>query len=257
MTKNVTFILLTALSLAFRKPNSQVKDADPAKPTIVLVHGLWADGSSWSKVIPLLTQKGYNVISVQNPTTSIEDDVVATKRAIELAKGDVVLVGHSWGGFVITEAGDNPKVKCLVYVNAYAPEKGETVPTLSAKAVPTKLSDFLVPLNGFISLTEEGVKNAFANDLPEGEQKLIFTVQQPASVNVFKAVGNNAAWKSKPSWYIISSEDKTISPELERFMADRAKSKTTVLKANHVSMLSKPNEVVAVIEDAATQSSQH
>jgi pimeloyl-ACP methyl ester carboxylesterase len=151
----LTVTLLTVLpSLIF----SQTKAMNTTKPTIIFVHGLWADGSCWNKIIPSLISEGYNVISVQNPTTSIEDDVAATERAIELAKGDVVLVGHSWGGFVITEAGDNPKVKCLVYVNAFAPDKGETVPTLSTKAVQTKLSDYFVPLNGFISLIEEGVK---------------------------------------------------------------------------------------------------
>src|SRR5215471_11026654 len=120
-------LIISTLTLIIVLPSlifSQTKSMDTTKSTIIFVHGLWADGSCWDKIIPCLITEGYNVISVQNPTTSIEDDVAATKRAIELAKGDVVLVGHSWGGFVITEAGDNPKVKCLVYVNAYAPDKG-------------------------------------------------------------------------------------------------------------------------------------
>src|SRR5689334_9444366 len=121
----------------YMRTYSQVKDSGTLKPSIIFVHGLWADGSSWSKVIPPLIEKGYNVIAVQNPTTSIEDDVAATQRAIEIAGGDVILVGHSWGGFVISEVGNHPRVKALVYIAAYAPEKGETVPALTEKASQT------------------------------------------------------------------------------------------------------------------------
>jgi pimeloyl-ACP methyl ester carboxylesterase len=182
--------------------------------------------------------------------------VAATQRAIERAGGDVILVGHSWGGFVISEAGDHPNVKALVYMAAFTPDKGETIPSVSAKATPTKLTDYLQPVGGYLTLTKEGVQKAFANDLPAKEQDLVHSVQQPASPNVFNAVGNNAAWKQKPSWYIVASEDNTINPDLQKIMAARAKFNTTILKSSHVVMLSKPKEVVSVILDAATQVSK-
>jgi pimeloyl-ACP methyl ester carboxylesterase len=249
------FLLLSAL-FSFSKTHSQGKASLPSKPTIVLVHGLWADGSCWSKVMGPLLEKGYNVIAVQNPTTSIEDDVATTQRAIERAGGDVILVGHSWGGFVISEVGNNPNVKALVYVAAFMPDKGETIPSISTKAPPTKLSDYLRPVGGYLTLSKEGVQKAFANDLSANEQDLVFSVQQPCSPNVFNATGNNVAWKEKLSWYIVTAEDNTINPELQKIMAARAKSKTKTLKASHVAMLSKPNEVVSVILDAVTQVSK-
>ena len=220
------------------------------KPTIIFVHGLWADGSSWNKIIPSMLDQGYNVISVQNPTTSLEDDVAATQRAIKLAGGDVILVGHSWGGFVITEAGDDPHVKALVYVAAYAPDEGETVLSVSEKAPQTQLTSFLETTDGFVTLSKDGVTKAFTNGLPANEQNMIFCVQQPCSQNVFKGVASHVAWKQKPSWYIVASEDHTISPDLERLMAARAKAKTTVVKSPHVAMLARPKEVVEVILDA-------
>ena len=221
------------------------------KPTIVFVHGLWADGSSFAKLIGPLTAKGYKVIAVQNPTTSLEDDVAATKSAIDRAGGDVILVGHSWGGFVITEAGADPRVKALVYIAAFAPDKGETIPSLSEKAAPTELQKFLQQTNGTLTVSREGVAKVFAGDLPAIEQDVVFAVQQPTSPKVFAGVAENASWRNKPSWYVVASEDKTINPELEQMMAKRAGSKTTVLKASHVAMLSKPAEVLAVILEAA------
>lgn len=225
------------------------------KPTIIFVHGLWADGSCWSKVIPSLLEKGYKVISVQNPTTSLEDDVAATQRAIKLAGGDVILVGHSWGGFVITEAGNDPHVKALVYVAAYAPESGETVPSVSAKASQTKLTDYIINTDGFVTLSMDGVTKAFTNGLPADEQSMIYAVQQPCNTKVFDGVATNIAWKTKPSWYIVSANDQTISPDLERMMAARAKAKTTTLETPHVAMLAKPKEVLAVILDAVQSTS--
>ncbi|WP_461102001.1 alpha/beta fold hydrolase [Spirosoma koreense] len=251
--KSLALLLLSAVILSISTSNAQTKKMEATKPTIIFVHGLWADGSSWSKVIPLLVARGYKVISVQNPTTTLENDIAATQRAIAIAGGDVVLVGHSWGGFVITEAGDHPKVKALVYVAAYAPEKDETVPSLSAKAAPTQLASFFQAEGGFISLTKEGISNVFANDLSAQEQELVFAVQQPTSPDVFKGVASKVAWKQKPSWYIVASEDKTINPDLERLMAQRAKAKTTILKSCHVAMLSKPNQVLEVILEAASQ----
>ncbi len=221
------------------------------KPTIVFVHGLWADGSSWNKLINPLVDQGYEVISVQNPTTSLEDDVTTTKRAIDRAGGDVILVGHSWGGFVITEVGVDPRVKALVYIAAFAPDKGETAASLGKSAAPTILSGFIQNANGYLTLSREGVAKAFAGDLTQKEQDVVYAVQQPAFQKVFGDPGVNAAWKTKPSWYVVSSEDNAINPDLEKRMAKRANAKTTILKSSHVAMLSKPSEVLDVILDAA------
>ena len=250
MKRLVCFVLVGVLFVA-SNAFAQTGDSVNSKPTIVFVHGLWADGSSWNKLINPLADKGYKVISVQNPTTSLEDDVAATRRAIDRADGEVILVGHSWGGFVITEAGVDPRVKALVYIAAFAPDKGETVASLSESASPTALSGFLQNANGYFTLSREGVAKAFAGDLNQKEQDVVYAVQQPAYQKVFGDAGVGAAWKTKPSWYVVASEDKTINPELERRMAKRANAKTTVLKTGHVAMLSKPIEVLDVILDAA------
>ena len=248
--KYLTFLLLAGTFLSNPNSDAQTAKSISTKPSIVFVHGLWADGSCWSKVIPSLLEQGFNVFSVQNPTTSLEDDVAATKRAIKLAGGDVILVGHSWGGFVITNAGDDPHVKALVYVAAYAPDQGETVPSVSEKAPATQLTNFVQKTEGFLTLSKEGVTKAFANGLPSDEQNMIFCVQQPCSENVFKGVTSHVAWKQKPSWYVVAADDHTINPDLERLMAERAKAKTTVLKSPHVAMIAQPKEVLAVILDA-------
>jgi len=221
------------------------------KPSIVFVHGLWADGSSWNKVIAPLVARGFEVISVQNPTTSLEDDVSAAKIAIQRAGGDVILVGHSWGGFVITEAGTHPRVKGLVYVAAFAPDKGETIPIVSTNVAPTGLSGFLQSADGVLTVSRKGITEAFAGDLPKKEQDVIYAVQQPASPTVFAGVCTNPAWKTRPSWYVVASEDKSINPELEKWMAKRANAITTVVEASHLVMLSKPEALLGVILDAA------
>jgi pimeloyl-ACP methyl ester carboxylesterase len=249
-------LTLVGVSFLGSKALAQTGNSMNTKPTIVFVHGLWADGSSWSKVINPLVDKGYKVISVQNPTTSLDDDVAATTRALDRADGDVVLVGHSWGGSVITEAGANPRVKALVYIAAFAPDKGETAGSLGESVAPTILPGFIQNANGYLTLSKEGVAKAFAGDLSPKEQDLVYAVQQPAFQKVFGDVGVNAAWKTKPSWYVVASEDKAINPELEQRMAKRANAKTTILKSSHVAMLSKPNEVLGVILDAAKSASK-
>jgi pimeloyl-ACP methyl ester carboxylesterase len=250
--------ILVLVGVLFLGSNAvaQTGDAMNTKLTIVFVHGLWADGSSWNKVINPLVDKGYKVISVQNPTTSLEDDVAATKRAIDRADGDVVLVGHSWGGSVITEAGADPHVKALVYIAAFAPDKGETAHSLAESVAPTPLPGFIQKANGYLTLSREGVAKGFAGDLKPKEQDVVYAVQTPASERVFGDVGVNAAWRTKPSWYVVASEDKAINPELEKRMAKRANAKTTILKSSHVAMLSKPKEVLGVILDAATSVSK-
>lgn len=230
---------------------AQTGDPKNTKPTIILVHGAWADGSSWSKQINPLEDAGYKVIAVQNPTTSLADDVAATMTAIDRAGGDVILVGHSWGGFVITEAGTDPRVKALVYVASFAPDKGETITSLGEKAAPTELGKFLQQTNGTLTLTREGVAKSFAGDLSAKDQSVVFAVQLPASPKIFAEAALNPSWKTKPSWFVVAAEDKAIDPELQKMMAKRAGSKTTIVKASHVPMLSKPNEVLGVILDAA------
>ena len=251
MTKTLLAGIVAGVLFLASSAVPQTGDSMNKKLTIVFVHGLWADGSCWSKVINPLMDKGYKVISVQNPTTSLEDDVAATKRAIDRADGDVILVAHSWGGSVITEAGADPRVKALVYIAAYAPDKGETVASLTESVAPTILPGFIQNANGYLTLSREGVGKAFAADLSPKEQDLVYAVQEPAFQKVFVGVGVSAAWKTKPSWYVVASEDNTINPELEKRMAKRANAKTTILKSSHVAMLSKPNDVLDVILDAA------
>ena len=224
--------------------------AIPKKPTIVFVHGLWADGSSWSKVMTILQAQGYNTIAVQNPTTSLEDDVAATKRALDRLEGPVVLVGHSWGGFVITQAGNNPKVKSLVYVAALVPDEGDTIPVLSANAAANNLGTYFDSKDGFIKLSKEGVIAAFAQDLPAKEQAIIYATQTPASEAIFGAKSGTPAWKNKPSFYVVAKKDGAINPALERFMSKRIKAKTIELDASHVPMISKPQEVSKLIIEA-------
>lgn len=220
--------------------------------TVVLVHGAWADASSWNKVIPLLQRKGLNVMTVQNPLTSLSDDVAATKRIIDDAKGKVVLVGHSWAGTVITEAGNDPKVSALVYVAAFAPDVGETGDSLiKSYPTPPALSTVSADKAGFVVQTEEGVLKNFAPDIPVAEAKTLAVTQGPLAAKTFGEKVSQAAWKTKPSWYIVSANDRVISPELEAAAAKRMNAKTTVLQSSHVSLLSHPKQVAAVIEQAA------
>lgn len=225
-----------------------------AQPTknIILVHGAWADGSSWSKVIPLLDAKGFNVVAVQLPLTSLSDDAAAVKRAIALETGPVLLVGHSYGGAVITEAGDDPKVKALVYVAAFAPDKGESAGSLTATMPAPPLNSQVRPdPNGFLKLTKEGIYDDFAQDLPSSEKEVLYVAQAPTNANALNGKISDPAWRSKPSWYIVAANDRAISPKLERTMAKTIRATTTTLQTSHVAMLAEPKAVVQVIERAA------
>ena len=221
---------------------------------IVLVHGAWADGSNWSKVVPLLEAKGFHVVAVQNPLTSLADDVAATKRAIALQDGPVILVGHSYGGVVITEAGNDPKVVGLVYVAAFAPGDGESIMSISKPYPPTPLGGEVRPdAQGFLSLTPKGVAEDFAQDLTDAEKKLVTATQGPLAASTFSATITTAAWKTKPSWFVIASNDRAIPPALEKAEAETMKATSITLSSSHVAMISHPKEVAELIEQAANK----
>jgi len=224
--------------------------AQPVK-NIVLVHGAFVDGSSWNKVIPILQAKGYNVTAVQIPLTSLADDVAATQRAIARLNGPAILVGHSWGGVVITEAGTDPKIVGLVYIAAFAPDAGEQVGELGKRyPAPPALASPIVDEKGFITLSADAFKK-FGSDLPESEAYLAAATQGPINSASFAATVSGVAWKTKPSWYAVSTLDQAISPDEERFFAKRMKATTTELKSSHVSLVSQPKAVAAIIMDAA------
>lgn len=228
------------------------KPASSAVKNIVLVHGAFADGSSWNKVIPLLQAKGFHVTSVAIPLTSFADDVAATKRAIAAQAGPVILVGHSYGGVVITEAGNESRVAGLVYVAAFAPDAAQSITDIS-KSFPKPIGlDKLAPLSdGFLLLSPEGIEQAFAQDLSKDEKALLVAVQPQTHGSIFEAKPTAAAWRNKPTWYIVSSNDNMIAPQQERSMAKEMNAATTELPSSHVAMLSHPKEVAKVIEDAA------
>jgi pimeloyl-ACP methyl ester carboxylesterase len=241
---HLLLVLMTASGGAEAQQNPQ--------KTVVLVHGAFADGSSWDRVIPLLQAKGLKVVAVQNPLTSLADDVAAAKRVIDSQSGPVILVGHSWGGTVITEAGNHAKVAALVYVAAFAPDAGEATSDLGKGGPPPPGSASIRPDSaGFLYLTPEGVAKDFAQDLPAAQTKIMAATQGPVAAKSFDEKVTNAAWKSKPSWYIVAEKDRMIQPDLERAMARKIKAKMTALPTSHVAMLTRPNEVAAVILAAA------
>lgn len=228
--------------------------ADPAiakAKNVVLVHGLYADGSSWSGVIPILQKAGLHVTAVQNPLTSFQDDVDATKGALALQDGPTVLVAHSYGGMVISQSGTDPKVSALVYIAARAPDAGEDYAALVAKYPPSAAGRGVVHSGGYGRLTEQAFLEDFAGDLPKSEAEALYAVQGRVSDTIASAKTTEAAWHSKPTFYAVSKNDRTINPDLERFMASRMKAKTIELDASHVSLVSQSNEVANLILEAA------
>src|SRR6516225_7325903 len=230
---------------------AQTKSAQGVR-NIVIVHGAWADGSCWSKVIPLLQAQGLQVVAVQNPLTSLADDVAATKRAIALQDGPVLLVGHSYGGAVITEAGNDPKVVGLVYVAALVPSDGESVASVSKPFPPPPLfSEVRADANGFLTVTAKGIAEDFAQDLPNREKQVLTATQGPTAAAVFDGTITTAAWKTKPSWCVIATNDRAVPPELEKAEAAAMRATSITVPSSHVPMLSHPKEVADFIKQAA------
>lgn len=225
----------------------------PKARNVVLVHGLFADGSCWSEVIPRLQSAGLNVTSVQNPLTTLEDAVAETQRVLNQQDGPTVLAGHSFSGMIVTEAGINPKVSALVYVAARAPDAGEDYTAL-AKNHPTPPASAGIVFDGDEGrLTEAAFLHDFAGDVPEAKAKVLYAVQQPFHKALLTGKTTHAAWRSKPSFYAVSTEDRTINPDLERFMAKRMGATTIELKSSHVSLISHPQEIADLILQAAGQ----
>ena len=220
---------------------------------VVLVHGAYADGSSWRKVIPLLQAAGLRVAAVQNPLTSLADDVAATRRILALQDGPTVLVGHSWAGTVISEAGTDRNVSALVYVAARAPDAGEDYAALAARFPTPPASAGLVKADGFAELSEEAFLRDFAGDIDPVKARVLYAVQGRISETLFASRTTQASWRSKPSWYAVSTNDLTTSPDLERFLAKRMKARTIELASSHLSMLSHPREITDLILEAAGQ----
>jgi pimeloyl-ACP methyl ester carboxylesterase len=221
---------------------------------VVLVHGAFADGSSWAKVIPLLQAKGLNVVAVQNPLTSFADDVAAANRAIDEMDGPVLLVGHSYGGMVISEAGKDPKVAGLLYVAALVPDDGQNVTDVNAAMATTGVEkEFSLSPDGFIHLSLKGVSESFAQDIPLEERQVIYATQGGWAASTTQEKVYNPAWENKPSWFIVAAQDGMVSPDLQRFKAKRIKATVLELGASHVPMVSQPIKVADFIIEAASK----
>src|SRR5437868_1472337 len=219
---------------------------------IVLVHGGFVDGSGWESVYQILKEDGYNVSIVQNPTISLEDDVAVTRRILAAQDGPAILVGHSYGGAVITEAGNDPKVVGLVYITAFAPDKGESVATLIKDPPPgAPVPPILPPRDGFLFLDRAKFRASFAADVDAEKAAFMADSQVPWGVDALSGTISQAAWKTKPSWYLIVTEDKMIPPPAQRFMAKRAGSTVVEVGGSHAIYVSQPNAVATLIENAS------
>ncbi len=227
---------------------------DSKATNIVLVHGGFVDGSGWEGVYKILTKDGYTVSVVQNPTISLADDVAATKRIIAAQNGPVVLVGHSYGGAVITEAGNHPKVARLVYIAAFAPERGESVSTLIKDPPPgAPVPPILPPQDGYLFLDKAKFPASFAGDVDNERSAFMADSQVPWGVEALSGTISEPAWKTKPSWYLVTTDDKMIPPAAQRFMAKRAGSTVVEVAGSHAIYVSQPDAVSALIEKAASQ----
>jgi pimeloyl-ACP methyl ester carboxylesterase len=223
-----------------------------ASPSVVLVHGGFVDGAGWEGVYNVLKNDGYNVSIVQNPTTTLADDVAATRLTIARTQGPVILVGHSYGGAVITEAGTDPKVAGLVYITAFAPDKGESVETLIKSPPPgAPVPPILPPLDGYLFLDKAKFRASFAADVGEAKAAFMADSQVPWGVAALSGSISEPAWKTKPSWYLVATEDKMIPPPAQRQMATRAGATVVEAAGSHAIYVSKPEAVAALIAQAA------
>ena len=222
----------------------------PAKPSIVFAHGLWADGSCYSKVIPALKADGHQVVSAQNSLDTLEGDVATVTRALGRVSSPAVLVGHSYGGTVITAAGTDDRVAGLVYIAALAPDADETSQSLQDKFPATEIFAHIEIADGRIWMLPSGI-GCFAGDLPQQEQDLVWATQGVPDADLFNQKLPGTAWRTKPSWYVVANNDQTVNPELERFVAKRMGAHTYDVDSSHVAMLSHPDFVLDVIRDAA------
>jgi pimeloyl-ACP methyl ester carboxylesterase len=243
------FLATSAAAAVLALGTVGVASAEPVK-NVVLVHGAFADGSGWRAVADILERDGYSVCIVQEPETSLADDAAATKRMIERVNAPLILVGHSYGGAVITQAGNEPQVRGLVYIAAFQPDNGETLGDLLKQKPPAANS--AVPAGeGYVIVDPKAFHADFAADLPEKEANFMAISQVPISVTAFGTPITNAAWHNKPSWYAVATEDRMINPDLERFTAKRAGSTTIEVKGSHAILMSQPDIVAKLIEQAA------
>ena len=251
-------MIATAVTLAvvLLASASQVSSRSTEKPvSVVLVHGAFVDGSGWQAVYDILTKDGYEVLVVQNPTISLEGDVAATNYAIAKAKHPVILVGHSYGGMVITEAGNNPKVRSLAYIAAFAPDAGESVETLSKQPTPPEepKAPLLPPQDGYLFVDPAKFPAAFAADVDPATTHFMAAAQVPWGLQAVQTRITKAAWQTKPSHYLVTTKDAMIPPTAQRTMAKRTGARTVEIASSHAVMLSKPQEVATFIKDAVAQ----
>ena len=246
-----SFLIGAATMVAVPAARAQSASTPQRANNIVFVHGLFADGSSWSEVIPLLQARGLNVTSVQNPLTTLEDAVAACRKVLDRQDGPTVLAGHSFSGMIVTEAGVHPNVSALVYVAARAPDAGEDYAALAARFPTAPASAGIVYDGDEGRLSEEAFLRDFAGDLPVAKARALFAVQQPFQKVLLTGRCTQAAWHTKPSFYAVSTEDRTINPDLQRFMASRMGARTVALQSSHVSLISHPREIAALLLEAS------
>jgi pimeloyl-ACP methyl ester carboxylesterase len=253
MLRNAVLAAIAVLSAAIGAMPASAQQ--PAKPpqarNVVLVHGAWADGSSWAEVIPRLQAAGLRVTAVQNPLTTLADAVAATRRALALQEGPTVLGAHSWSGTIISEVGTDPKVTALVYIAARAPDAGEDLVALSGKFPTTPARAGVQEHDGFTLLSEDAFLKYFANGVPRKKAEVLFAVQGATAAALFGDRTTAVAWHDKPTFYAVSKRDQTIAPDLERFLAKRMNATTIEIDAGHLSLVSHPKEVADLILTAA------